>query len=64
LVVKMCWYLYWCRKMTGRHNRGNERASSCSRRHLGTLQHPPRGSCCQRNAWQLERRFGHYSENG
>ena len=32
--------------------------------YLGRLQHPPRGSCCQGIAWQLERRFGHESENG
>ena len=29
----------------------------------GTLKHPPRGSCCQDNTWQLERLFGHNSEN-
>jgi hypothetical protein len=51
--------------LTGRHSGvGNARVSSCSQRHWSTLQHPPRGSCCQGNAWQLEILFGHYSENG
>ena len=53
-LIPKSWALIWS---------GNARASGCSRHHLGTLQHPPRGFCCQGNAWQLERRFVHYSEN-
>jgi hypothetical protein len=50
--------------MTGKRSGGvTRRAGSCSQRHLGTLQHPPLGSCCQGNARELEIRFGHYREN-
>jgi hypothetical protein len=61
--------------MTGRHSGVNcsiHREAGCwvncsihlgKLHHLGKLQHPLRGSCCQGNSLQLERHFGHYSEN-